>query len=194
MPMKIHFKKFLLSTAVIAAFFVYSIFQKNNSPAIPAQQAAPIPTTSPNNSILTLANTNTNVTSLPSQTPTSNGAFTPTPNQAPGALPSSTNTPTSPAIPNGKYKNGVYTGVSADAYYGNVQVRATINGGKLVNVQFLDHPQDRQTSIAINDYAMPILTSEALRTQSARVDTVSGATETSLAFISSLSSALQQAK
>ncbi len=95
---------------------------------------------------------------------------------------------------NGLYADGKYTGSSADAYYGNVQVEAVIFGGKITDVVFLNYPQDMMHSVAINSYAMPILKTEAIRAQSAKVDTVSGATETSGAFIESLSSALAQAK
>lgn len=94
----------------------------------------------------------------------------------------------------GQYKNGSYTGNVADAYYGYVQVKAVISGGKISDVQFLQHPSDRSTSIEINNYAMPMLTQEAIQVQNSNVDIVSGATETSLAFRDSLASALAQAK
>lgn len=95
---------------------------------------------------------------------------------------------------NGIYKDGTYTGISANAYYGNIQVEAVINGGKLTDVQFLDYPQDRRTSIRINRQAMPYLKKEAIQAQSANVDTVSGASDSSGAFRQSLASALSQAK
>lgn len=91
------------------------------------------------------------------------------------------------------YKDGEYLGSVADAYYGQVQVKAIILGGKITDVQFLDYPRDQQTSVLINSQAMPILKSEAVKIQGALVDTVSGATETSGAFIQSLASALNQA-
>jgi uncharacterized protein with FMN-binding domain len=92
-----------------------------------------------------------------------------------------------------KYHDGVYTGRSADAYYGNVQVQVTIKTGQIAAVQFLDYPHDQENSRNINSAAMPTLKSEALAAQSAQIDTVSGATETSQAFIESLKSALSQA-
>jgi uncharacterized protein with FMN-binding domain len=92
------------------------------------------------------------------------------------------------------YKNGVYAGSSADAFYGNVQVQVTISGGKISDVSFLDYPQDRGRSVTINTFAMPILKSETISAQSANIDTVSGATQTSRAFVESLTSALAQAK
>jgi len=101
---------------------------------------------------------------------------------------------TTTIVANALYKDGQYDGRIADAYYGNVQVRAIIQGGKLTDVRFLSYPNDRNQSIEINSYALPILKSEAIKVQSAQVDIVSGATNTSNAFINSLSSALSQAK
>ncbi len=92
------------------------------------------------------------------------------------------------------YRDGVFTGDSTDAYYGNIQVQTTIQNGRLTDVQFLDYPQDRSTSRYINGQAMPLLKQEALQAQSALVDGVSGATDTSMAFRQSLSSALALAK
>lgn len=94
----------------------------------------------------------------------------------------------------GQYKDGTYTGSAADAYYGNVQVQVSIQNGLIADVVFLDYPKDRQTSLQIANYAMPILKSEAITVQSSNVDTVSGATLTSQAFVQSLASALAQAK
>lgn len=92
------------------------------------------------------------------------------------------------------YKNGQFTGIAADAVYGNIQVKATIEGGKLTNVEFLQYPNDRRNSVEINSQAMPYLQQEAIQKQNAHVDGVSGATDTSQAFIQSLDSALQKAQ
>jgi uncharacterized protein with FMN-binding domain len=94
----------------------------------------------------------------------------------------------------GNYRDGVYSGVSADAFYGRVEVVATISKGRIVDVTFLDHPKDAQTSREISAQAMPLLQTEAITAQTANVDIVSGATETSLAFKESLASALVKAK
>lgn len=93
----------------------------------------------------------------------------------------------------GKYKNGTYTGSVADAFYGNIQVQVTISGGQITDVTFLQYPNDRQTSIEINSQAMPLLKQETIQAQSANVAGVSGASQSSAAFIQSLSSALGQA-
>ena len=93
----------------------------------------------------------------------------------------------------GQYKDGTYTGPVTDAYYGNVQVQAIVSGGRLVDVQFLSYPSDRNRSVSINTYAMPQLVSQAIQAQSGNVDGVSGATATSGAFVQSLTSALSAA-
>jgi uncharacterized protein with FMN-binding domain len=92
------------------------------------------------------------------------------------------------------FRDGVYNGISADAFYGRVEVVATISGGRIIDVTFLDHPKDARTSQEISARAMPILKTEAIAIQKASVDIVSGATETSLAFRESLASALIKAK
>jgi len=94
---------------------------------------------------------------------------------------------------NSKYKDGSYTGNAKDAFYGNIQVQAVITGGKISDVIFLDYPKDRGTSVEINSQAMPALKQEAITAQSAQVDVVSGATQTSEAFKQSLASALSKA-
>jgi uncharacterized protein with FMN-binding domain len=95
---------------------------------------------------------------------------------------------------NGAYKDGTYTGSGADAFYGTIQVQATISNGKLTDVQFLQYPNDRDDSVQINQQAMPQLKQEAIQAQSANVDIVSGATDSSHAFMQSLANALAQAK
>jgi len=98
------------------------------------------------------------------------------------------------ATPSGKYRDGAYTGPTINAYYGLVQVQATVQNGRLTNVVFLQYPNDRRTSIQINNYAMPYLQQEAIQAQSANVNLISGATLTSQAFYYSLRSALQTAQ
>lgn len=90
-----------------------------------------------------------------------------------------------------KNNHGVSIGSVANAFYGNVQVEATIRNGKLIAIQFLQYPKDLIASSEINQQADPLLVQEAIRSQSAHVDTVSGATDTSEAFMQSLTSALK---
>lgn len=92
------------------------------------------------------------------------------------------------------YKNGSYVGSVADAVYGNIQVKVIISNGKIANVAFLQFPNDQDTSQQINQQADPQLAQEAIQAQSANVDIVSGATQSSQAFIQSMQGALAKAK
>jgi uncharacterized protein with FMN-binding domain len=125
----------------------------------------------------------------------SSAVVTPKTSSQTTATSSSSNSGTAPATNVAtSYKDGQYTGSVEDAFYGSVQVKATVSGGKITDVEFLQYPNDRQNSISINEQAMPLLKQEAVQAQTAQVDTISGATDTSQAFIQSLSTALKEAQ
>ena len=105
-------------------------------------------------------------------------------------VPTTTTTPT----PATQYKDGTYNGSIENAYYGNVQVSATIVSGKITTVNFLEYPNDNPNSMYVNQQAMPYLMQEAVKAQTSSVSIVTGATFTSQAFIQSLATALSQAK
>lgn len=173
-------KKTIASTIFVLAFGLYALSQTSG--------------------IASSSYTVTNTSSGSTQTTSSNAASSATipagsaPVSTLPTAPVETPTPVSAPKPKGQYTDGTYTGSVADAYYGNVQVRATISGGKIVDVQFLQYPNDRGTSREINAQAIPLLKTEALRVQSANVNGVSGASDTSAAFRESLTVALAQAK
>ncbi len=82
------------------------------------------------------------------------------------------------------------TGAVADTAYGPVQVQAVLRGKRIVAVNVLRKPTSTQNDIQIGQFAFPKLTAETLTAQSARIDSVSGATYTSGGYIKSLQSAL----
>ena len=90
--------------------------------------------------------------------------------------------------------DGVYTGPPVDAYWGPVQVQATVQNGQIVSLKMLRYPSDRRESLFISQNSLPRLRDEVVRAQSAKVDIISGATLTSLAFMRSLDGALSQAQ
>jgi uncharacterized protein with FMN-binding domain len=77
--------------------------------------------------------------------------------------------------------------------YGEVQVRVSLSGSRVVDVQAVQLPFDRQRSADISNRAEPLLRREALQAQSANINTISGATYTSIGYRQSLQSALDQA-
>ncbi len=126
--------------------------------------------------------------------PTSRSSSSSTSAATATATPGTTATSGRTSTSGSTYKNGTYTGNVADAQWGVVQVQVAIQNGEIINVQFLQYPNERNRSVEINSYADPILVNEAIQAQSAKVDIVSGATDTSQAFIQSLSNALSQAQ
>ncbi len=196
-------KKFIFSIGIILASGLYAVFANQNSSAVailPPSVAGTSDTTSASTPVGANANPSSGSGSgsssgasaaiaaatkpAPATTQTPAPVSTPAPAPAPKPAPA----------PTGQYKDGTYTGSAADAYYGTVQVAAVISGGKITDVKFLQYPDTHSTSVFINQQAMPYLTQEAVQAQSANVNIVSGATETSMAFQKSLGSALVQAK
>ncbi|KOU74451.1 FMN-binding protein [Streptomyces sp. MMG1533] len=84
-------------------------------------------------------------------------------------------------------------GESVQTRWGPVQVRVTLENGRLTDVTAVVYPADNPRDQEINSYALPRLRSEALTAQSADIDTVSGATYTSDGYRQSLQSALDSA-
>jgi uncharacterized protein with FMN-binding domain len=120
-----------------------------------------------------------NQTSAPSQTPNPNqnngdGSSTPPPAQT-------------------GFKDGKYQGDVANTVYGDVQVSVTISGGKITDIQQLQMPHSPGHTTDVSNTSWPVLKSEAIAAQSAQVDVVSGATQTSEGFSQSLASALSKA-
>jgi uncharacterized protein with FMN-binding domain len=98
-----------------------------------------------------------------------------------------------PAAAEGRYHDGEFTGQPAETQWGDVQVKAVIRNGSVVDVQFLQYPYHRRRSAEISGYALPALRTEVLSAQSARVNMISGATMTAEGFQETVASALAQA-
>jgi uncharacterized protein with FMN-binding domain len=112
-----------------------------------------------------------------------------------GATPAAAAADNAPArlAANTRYRDGSFTGPAYDTYYGPVQVQVTIQGGRVVAVDVPQYPADRRASQRINGRALPILESEVISAQSARVNIISGATLTCDAYLRSLNAALGNA-
>ncbi|HEY5220618.1 MAG TPA: FMN-binding protein [Candidatus Paceibacterota bacterium] len=196
-------KKISFSVGLVLTSAFYVLFSSQGTSSVIAPAITPV-TANNNPQVASSAFLNNPVpaggTPVPTPTPSSPApiATTPAPKAVPPTTPVSPTPPTPAPAPTpkpaGLYTDGTYTGSPADAYYGNVQVEAIISGGKITDVQFLQYPNTHSTSVYINSQAMPYLKQEAIQAQSANVNIVSGATDTSMAFQQSLASALTQAK
>jgi uncharacterized protein with FMN-binding domain len=119
---------------------------------------------------------------------------TPAPSAAPaGSKPAARDNAPERLAANGRYHDGTFTGPPYNTYYGPVQVQATIRDGRLVTIDVPEYPADRRASQRINSRALPMLESEVISAQSARVNIISGATLTSEAYLRSLDAALRDA-
>lgn len=72
-------------------------------------------------------------------------------------------------------------------------MQVSISNGRITDVKALQLPFDRAQSAYISQVAGPMLRTEALQAQSARIDIISGATYTSDSYAQSLETALQKA-
>ncbi|MGH2464513.1 MAG: FMN-binding protein [Candidatus Limnocylindrales bacterium] len=88
--------------------------------------------------------------------------------------------------------SGTFSGSVVSEPFGEVQVQITMVAGKITAVTALQLPTHGRSGFISQD-AEPILQGEALAAQSAKIDTVSGATYTSDAYAQSLQSAIDQA-
>ncbi|WP_413248885.1 FMN-binding protein [Sinomonas flava] len=86
-----------------------------------------------------------------------------------------------------------YAGKAVSTRFGTVQVQITVQNGKVTDVTALKLTDAERKSQMISAQAAPILRSEVLQAQSADVQTVSGATVTSDAYLTSLQAALDAA-
>ncbi|MFF9626018.1 FMN-binding protein [Streptomyces griseosporeus] len=85
------------------------------------------------------------------------------------------------------------TGEAARTQYGAVQVRLTVQDGRITGAEAVQAPQGGRSD-QITSMAVPRLNREAVAAQSAEIDAVSGATYTSAGYRQSLQSALDQVK
>lgn len=195
--------KITVAVLIIGAFLVYSFVhsQSNSAALTPKSTPDAISTTTASTSTSSVAAAATTPTPTPVPTTTTRQRSNdsdessiapqqPTPTAAATAVASA---PTPTSTSSGQYKDGSYTGNQADAQWGFVQVQATVSQGKITNVQFLEYPSDRSRSQYINSIADPELINEAIQAQSSQVDVITGATDSSEAFMQSLADALSQA-
>lgn len=90
-------------------------------------------------------------------------------------------------------KDGTYKGTGGQEAYGTIFVTITVQSGRVTDASATCTGCEGR-SVSISDGAYPTLRQETLSKQSANIATVSGATETSDGYRTSLRSALDAAK
>jgi uncharacterized protein with FMN-binding domain len=155
--------------------------------------------TSTENSMMALPGAVVDPAATPSATqssaPTKSGSTTKPSTAKPAAKPAATTSaqPQAPVVsaPPSKGVTGSFTGDSVDVRYGFVQVKITVENGKITDAQAVVAPSgknDRYTQMSV-----PVLRQRTLAAQSANISGVSGASFTSYGWYTSLASALAKA-
>ncbi|MET3919594.1 FMN-binding protein [Arthrobacter sp. UYEF20] len=88
---------------------------------------------------------------------------------------------------------GTYDGAVVQTRFGAVQVQITVQSGTITDVKALQLTDAERKSVQISNRAAPLLRAEVLKAQSASVQTISGATVTSVGYLNSLQAALDAA-
>ena len=124
-------------------------------------------------------------------TPAKSGSTTKPTTTKPAATASAQTQAPAPAAPAANAVSGTFTGDSVDVRYGFVQVKITVENGKITDAQAVKSPtgrNDRYTQMSV-----PVLRQRTLAAQSANISGVSGASFTSYGWYTSLASALAKA-
>jgi len=157
--------------------------------SVPAQAATAVPTAAPAGTTAAPAGT----TAAPAGPPATSAAAGATTRATTPAAPATT--AVAPAAATGAgLAAGTWTGAASSTRWGPVQVAVTVAAGRISAVNVLQFPNRDNKSVSINNRALPTLVSETMTAQSARVDSVSGATYTSASYRASLQSALDAAR
>ncbi len=85
-------------------------------------------------------------------------------------------------------------GTVVDTRWGPVQVSVSVANHKITNISVPIYPHTKHRSAEINTRALPILHTEVITAQSARINNVSGATVTWEGYTASLQKAIDTAQ
>lgn len=96
-------------------------------------------------------------------------------------------------VGSGSAATQVYAGDEVMTRYGVVQVRITVEAGRIASAEALQFPSTDRHDQMINSRAVPIYNAEAVEAQSADIDVVSGATVTWEGYTESLQAAIDRA-
>ena len=128
---------------------------------------------------------------IPQVDPTAAPSKSTQPTKKPSAKPGATAAPTQTAPQPSGATDGSFTGDPISIRYGTVQVKITVQGGKIVDAQAVKAPtgsNDRYTQMAV-----PRLREQTIAAQNANIQGVSGASFTSYGWYKSLVSAIAKA-
>ncbi|GAA4179912.1 FMN-binding protein [Gryllotalpicola koreensis] len=107
-----------------------------------------------------------------------------------GGSGSSSGSGSSPRSSSGPSSGDTVMGSVEQTRFGPVQVKVTFDGAKITDVTVVQAPSGGGRDEMLTQYATPLLAQEVIASQSAKVDTISGATYTSEGYLASVQSAI----
>jgi uncharacterized protein with FMN-binding domain len=123
-------------------------------------------------------------------------AYIPTEGISP-PLPPTTGTPDPgalPPIPAGTHlQDGEFESDKVQFEWGDLRVKIFVASGKINGVQIMSYPDHRSQSLYLIQLADPILNTEVIKTQQAKVNVVSSATNSSYAYQDAVTNAISKA-
>jgi uncharacterized protein with FMN-binding domain len=158
------------------------------APVATTAEATATPTSDP-----TPAATNTGATSKPVATKSAKPGATKSSTATTNTTTTASATPTATATQtsSGKAQSGTFIGDPYTMRYGTVQVKLTINNGKITDAVAVQAPSGRDQRYT--DMAIPVMRQKTLAAQSSNITGCSGASYTAYAWYISLQSALSKA-
>lgn len=97
-------------------------------------------------------------------------------------------------VPAGMHlEDGDYVSSRHQLMWGDLRIKIFVRGGVITGVQALQFPDHRSQSLYLSGLALPKLESEVIKKQTAQVDTVSSATDTSIVFQDAVADAIVKA-
>lgn len=97
-------------------------------------------------------------------------------------------------VPAGAHlEDGDYVSSRHILMWGEIRVKIFVRGGSIAGVQTTEFPDHRSQSLYLSQLAIPKLESEVIANQTAQVDTVSSATDTSYVFQDAVADAIIKA-
>jgi uncharacterized protein with FMN-binding domain len=170
----------LVALGTAAIISVYGVGYVHSNTA--AATAAELPTIA----IATTAPAATSTAAAPLLAPTTTIGTTSGIASAATATPAATAAPTATTAATSQYKDGTYTGTGASRH-GNITATVVVQGGKIVSADIT------QCGTRYPCSKIAALPGEVVSRQSAAVDMVSGATDSSTAYQGAITNALAQA-
>ncbi len=132
----------------------------------------------------------TAVPAQPTAVPAQPTAVPAQPTAVPTRVPAS---PTAATTGKGALHDGTWTSDAIQTNWGPIQVEMVVENGRITDVASIQYPQSRSRSLQISRYALPIYAEQVVSMQNARVNSVSGATQTARGFQQAVQAAIQKA-